>query len=56
MIVTLTAITFQMILGKNTKIPPTTITNLSHAQATRQNIIAGRHSGIYTWLWVDKKA
>ena len=43
-----------MILGKNTKIPQTTITNLSHARATRQNIIAGIHSAIYTWLCVDK--
>ena len=43
-----------MILGNSTKIPKKTITFLSHAQATPQNIIAGRHSAIYTRLWVDK--
>ena len=31
-----------MILGKNTKIPQTGITVLSHAQATPQNITAGK--------------
>ena len=43
-----------MIHGNSTKIPQKTITILSHAQATPQNIIAGRHSAIYTQLWVDK--
>ena len=52
--VTLSAITFWMILGKNTNIPQKTITTLPHAQATPQNIIAGSHSAIYTQLWVDK--
>ena len=52
--VTLSAITFWMVLGKNTNIPQKTITTLPHAQATPQNIIAGSHSAIYTQLWVDK--
>ena len=47
LIVTLSATTFWIILGKNIKIPPTRITFLLHAHSTHQRVITGKMNSLY---------